>query len=197
MTNPRRTPRPAFFVCTERLLIRAWAEARDRAAFVALVTDPEMMRYITDGHPWPEQEVDAFFERQRDSLEAHGFCHGALVERSSNSVVGLAGLYPLGTTDDVEAGWWVARDRWGRGYATEAVLALRDFAFHELRLPRLCAIAHPDNAASIRVMEKIGLAFERRTTGRRLGLRSPDVEVVLYAVTRSEAAGRFEIGTGC
>ncbi len=185
MTSADRT-RPPFVIDTARLVIRPWVEEKERPAFVALATDPEMMQYITHGRPWTGEEIDAFFERQHGSLVEHGFCQGALVEWASGSVVGLAGLHTLGTTGDIEAGWWVAPDRQGRGYATEAALALRDFAFRELRLPRLCAIAHPDNAASIRVMEKIGLAFERRATGHELGLRVPDVEVVLWS-TRNPA----------
>ncbi len=187
-TRSDRTP-SLFVIDTARLVIRPWVEDKERTAFVALATDPEIMQYITHGRPWTGEEIDAFFERQRSSLAKHGFCQGALVEWASGSVVGLAGLHPLGTTGDVEAGWWVARDRWGRGYATEAAFALRDFAFRELRLPRLAAIAHPDNAASIRVMEKIGLTFERRATGHELGLRVPDVEVVLYAAANPSACG--------
>lgn len=186
--TPADSARPPFVIDTARLVIRPWVEEKERSAFVALATDPAMMRYVTHGRPWTGEEIDAFFERQRSSLAEHGFCQGALVEWASGSVVGLAGLHTLGTTGDVEAGWWVAPDRQGRGYATEAALALRDFAFRELRLPRLCAIAHPDNAASIRVMEKIGLAFERRTTGHELGLRVPDVEVVLYAALRPRSS---------
>ena len=178
-----------FSIVTERLEIRPWQPA-DRPAFAALATDPEMMRYMTNGVPWTAAEIDAYFKRQAGTLEQHGICLGALVERSTGRVIGLAGLQYLGTTGDLETGYWVARDLWGNGYATEAASGALRHAFETLGGPRVTAITQPDNRASRRVMEKIGMTFLRETTGAALGHRHPEIEVVLYAIEREEWLAR-------
>jgi RimJ/RimL family protein N-acetyltransferase len=109
--------------------------------------------------------------------------------KTNAEVIGLAGLQPMGTTADVEIGWWLKPAHWGCGLATEAGRAALDVAFTRFELPRVVAIAHPDNRPSIRVMERLGLVFERHATGRDLGLTVPDVHLVLYAM-RNPSHGR-------
>ena len=99
-------------------------------------------------------------------------------------MVGLSGLQPLGTTADVEIGWWVLPELQGRGLGSEAGAGCLRYAWDTLGLRRVAAIAMPDNRPSIRIMEKLGLRFERLATGRDLGLAAPDVEVVVYAIER-------------
>jgi RimJ/RimL family protein N-acetyltransferase len=72
----------------------------------------------------------------------------------------------------------------GRGLGTEAGAGCLGHAWDTLGLQRVTAIAMPENRPSIRIMEKLGLRFERRATGRDLGLAAPDVEVVVYAIER-------------
>jgi RimJ/RimL family protein N-acetyltransferase len=67
---------------------------------------------------------------------------------------------------DVEIGWRLRRDAWGRGLATEGALAAREHAFGELGLARLVALVHPENAASIRVVGKLGMTLERERISR-------------------------------
>ena len=70
--------------------------------------------------------------------------------------------------NEVEIGWMLMRSAWGQGYATEAGAAVRDDAFVSLGLASIVAVHHPANSASGRVMEKLGMAFERdvvTTTG--------------------------------
>ncbi len=179
---------PPFQIETERLLIRPW-EPHDDAGFRAMVADPEMMRYISHGRPWAEERIAEFESRQRRNLAAHGCCMGALVDLTGPSgrggrLAGVCGLQPLGTTGELEVGWWVVKDLWGRGLATEAGAAALRFGWDILGLRRINAIAMPGNRASTRVMEKLGMTFERHATGHDLGLAVPDVEVVLYALER-------------
>src|SRR4051794_13336137 len=95
-----------FRIATARLAIRPW-EPEDEPAFRRMVMDPEMMLHISHGKPWSEERIAEFFARQRRHLANRGFCLGALTERTSGEVVGLSGLQPMGTTADVEIGWWV------------------------------------------------------------------------------------------
>ncbi len=180
-----------FALETPRLVVRPWTAA-DRPALARLATDPEVIRWIADGRPWADVEIAAFLDRQRRLLRARGICLGAVVERTTGEIVGLGGLQPLGTTDDVEVGWWLAPSRWGRGYATEMGEAAIRFAFDVAGLERVVAVARPENARSIRVMERLGLRPLGRTTGGDLGLRVAHVEVVQYDRARDAgAAGGF------
>jgi RimJ/RimL family protein N-acetyltransferase len=172
-----------FSIVTDRLEIRPW-QPEDRPAFAELATDPEMMRYMTNGVPMSDAEIDAYFVRQAATLEQNGFCMGALVERATGRTIGLAGLQLLGTTGELETGYWVARDLWGRGYATEIANGALRYAFETLQGPRVMAITDPDNQASRRVMEKIGMTFLRETLGADLGYRVPEIELVLYGIER-------------
>ena len=92
-------------------------------------------------------------------------------------MIGFCGLQPLAETPEIEIGWWLARDRWNQGLATEAAReALRD-GFERAHLERVVAVAMPANRASIHIMEKLRMRFERETTHRGFA-------VVLYAVER-------------
>lgn len=173
----------SFRIRSDHLLIRAWT-AGDRPAFRRLATDPVVMRYISDGRPWTEEEISGFFRHEQEVVERHGFCLGALELAASGEVIGLAGLQPLGTTGEVEVGWWLAPEHWHRGYATEAGRAAVEHAFGPLDLPRVTAIVHPDNRPSQRVMERLGMSCQGHYTGRELGLRLPELEVLLYALER-------------
>ncbi|HEX9160950.1 MAG TPA: GNAT family N-acetyltransferase, partial [Thermoanaerobaculia bacterium] len=137
-----------FRLETERLVIRPW-QPDDRPAFKAMATDPEVVRYVHHGEPYTEQEIDDFLARQARQVEQFDVCMGAMVEKSSGRVVGLGGTQPLGRSDDFEIGWWLARDTWGRGYATELGAAAMQHVFGVLDRPRVVAIIDPGNDASV------------------------------------------------
>jgi RimJ/RimL family protein N-acetyltransferase len=68
--------------------------------------------------------------------------------------------------DEVEIGWWIKPSVWRRGYATEGALALRDEAFERVGLDRIIGRHRPANVASGRIMERLGMTFEREAVGR-------------------------------
>ena len=169
-----------FRLETERLVIREW-EPADRDAFRAMAQDPVVMRYINGGVPLSEEEIDAALARQRRNAAELGYCMGALVEKASGEVVGVAGLQPLGTTGDLEIGWWLAPRVWGRGYATEAGGAAMRHVLETLGRTRVVAIIDPPNTPSKRVAARLGLRFERQTNGVELGHRLPEIVVDLFS----------------
>lgn len=168
-----------FRLETERLLIRAW-RPDDRAAFVAIHADSEVTRYIHGGVPFDDREVDAYLERQARQLAELDMCMGALVERSSGEVIGVAGVQPLGTTGDLEIGWTLARPAWGKGYAREAGRAAMAHVLETLRRPRVVAIIDCGNQASKRVAVSLGMEYDRTYTGSELGHRMPEIVVERY-----------------
>jgi ribosomal-protein-alanine N-acetyltransferase len=178
-----------FRIESERLILRAW-ERTDFEPFRAIASDPEVMRYVGNGEPWSDPQIEQFIARQTRGIEVDGYGLGALVSRDGGELVGQAGLQTLGWTQEVEIGWWLAKEHWGRGLATEVGHAIVRFAFERAGLTRVVAIAQLENGASIRVMEHLGMRFERRATGQELGLRDPDVEVMFYSIARDEWQGR-------
>jgi len=118
------------------------------------------MRYITGGIPWTDHQVKDFVDRQICQADRDGFCLWRMSERESPDIIGFCGLQPLAGTEDIEIGWWLARAQWGKGYATEAALAVLADGFDRCGLESIVAIARPDNAASRRVMVKIGMRHD-------------------------------------
>jgi RimJ/RimL family protein N-acetyltransferase len=167
-----------FRLDTERLFIRPW-QPDDRPAFTGLTYDAEVMKYVHGGQPYAEEEVDEWFTRQARQLVEHDVCMGALIEKSSGRLVGIAGTQPLGT--NLEIGWWLARDVWGRGYATEAGGAAMRHVLETLGHKRVVAIIHPDNEPSKRVVARLGMHYEARVTGEQVGHRKPEIVVDLFA----------------
>ena len=113
----------------------------------------------------------------------HGFGHWAVEEKESGRLVGRAGLKHHDTwtldPDNIEVGYLFDRGVWGRGYATEAARAAVEYAFDALDREEVISIARPGNAASRRVMEKVGLTYAGAT---RWGAR--DIDVVWYSIRR-------------
>jgi RimJ/RimL family protein N-acetyltransferase len=147
---------------TDRLLLRGWRDA-DAGPFAALCADPAVMRFVGRGRPQDRDEAELALAVIRDHWVRHGFGLWAAQERAGGELAGFVGLARLEDgSGDVEIGWRLRRAAWGRGLATEGALAARDHAFGELGLARVVALVHPDNAASVRVIEKLGMTLERR-----------------------------------
>ena len=161
---------------TARMRLLPW-RTEDWLALRPIARDPEVMRYISGGEPWLDEGIREFVGRQMNCFSTREFCLWRLVHKESNQMIGFCGLQPLAETPEIEIGWWLARDRWNQGLATEAAReALRD-GFERAHLERVVAVAMPANRASIHIMEKLRMRFERETTHRGFA-------VVLYAVER-------------
>jgi ribosomal-protein-alanine N-acetyltransferase len=150
-----------------RLLVPEDAEPLHR-----LYGDPEAMRYVgADGRARTPEQTAAGVGRLIGHQQQHGFSLWAVTERETGEVVGVAGLVLEDFEGpEVEVVYELQRDAWGRGIATEAARACLDVAFGQLGLRRVIALAYPENAPSVRVMQKIGMApdGEVETYGRRM-----------------------------
>lgn len=170
-----------FRIETERLVIRPW-EPADRPALKRFVNDPDMMRYISFGRSWDDTRIDALLARQAGYLAKHGCCVGVAVLKETGEVAGVAGIQPQDRSGEYEFAWWIWKDYWNRGLATEAAQALMHHAFDVLRLRRVVAIADMPNLPSIRVMQKLGMRYKGLRNAHDLAERHPDVEVVYYVL---------------
>jgi len=86
----------------------------------------------------------------------------AIIYKPDNRFIGFTGLKYLDDLDEVDVGYRLVREYWGRGLATEATRPTIDYGFEKLGLKRIIAAALPENVGSIRVMEKLGMHFEKK-----------------------------------
>ena len=146
---------------TDRLLLRHF-HILDTEAMIRVFGDAEVMRY----GPGPQtvEWVQGRLKTCLLSYQAWGFGPWAVVEKRRHITVGYCGLFyfpDIAGQPEIEIGYRLARSFWARGYATEAVRATRDYAFHVLGTARLIAMIDPQNASSIHVAEKAGMRYEK------------------------------------
>ena len=145
---------------TERLVFREMAED-DLEPMAALLGDPDVMAYYA--HPKDRAEALEWIHWNQRLYQEHGFGLWVISLRDTGEFLGDCGLTPQeveGVTE-IEVGYHVRRPLQRQGYATEAAIASRDFARDQLGVRRLIAIIHPENVASQRVAEHIGLTLEK------------------------------------
>jgi RimJ/RimL family protein N-acetyltransferase len=176
---------------TERLRLRRFTPG-DLDRLVAMDSDPEVMRYITYGEPTRreryEREILPRWLDLYDSLPLLGYW--AAETRPSGAFVGWFHLRPdRFDGGEQELGYRFRRAHWGHGYATEGGRALVAHGFGRVGAGKISARTLAANAASRRVMEKCGLAFERDFVWPEdvLAGRSEDERAgVKYSITRSQ-----------
>jgi RimJ/RimL family protein N-acetyltransferase len=141
---------------TDRLLLRRWRDA-DRAPFAAMNADPAVVEHLQG--PLSRERSDAFVDRIEAHWDEHGWGLWAVEIPEVVPFIGFVGLWPAEfiAEDAVEVGWRLARDRWGRGYATEAASEALRFGFEEVGLREIVSFTVPQNVRSRHVMERIGL----------------------------------------
>jgi RimJ/RimL family protein N-acetyltransferase len=149
-----------FIMETERLFLRRYCE-KDRQHFIALFTDAAVMKHVGDGVLTGEQ-AEAFWRKLFEELYPQNFNIWAIFSRENSNYVGHAGIYPRPTKkEDCEFVYFLNRDFWGKGYATEIARRVIKYGFEELNLPEVFATVDDDHSASIRVLEKARMNFER------------------------------------
>ncbi len=135
----------------------------DLPEYARICADPEVMRYLGDGKPLAR--ADAW--RQIAMILGHwrlrGYGPWAVEERAGGALVGRIGFFEPEGWPGFELGWVLGREHWGKGYATEGARRALDHAFTALNRDHVISLIRPDNAASIRVAERLGETLEGRT----------------------------------
>ena len=158
---------------TSRLFLRPFQES-DAIDLAVILSDPEVMRHIGRGDPKTFEETVDYLQYLLRHEAAYGFSLRAMVRKEDDRVIGQCGLWHLEKTGEVNLAYTLAQDCWGDGYATEASIAWLNYGFGSglvagfepeqvqgLDLHRIVAIAKPENGASIRILEKLGMHYER------------------------------------
>jgi [ribosomal protein S5]-alanine N-acetyltransferase len=167
---------------TDRLILRPLRED-DVAAMHAVYGDPEVMRWVGTGPVGGLGGTRALVRAYMDHQRRHGFAFWAVEDRATSTVLGDAGLaLSAGVGPDVELGYTLGRDWWGRGLGTEAAGACVAAAFDGLGLDAVTAIVEPANAPSRRVLHKLGFV----TAGRRMAFGREHLLLRLEKVSNSE-----------
>jgi RimJ/RimL family protein N-acetyltransferase len=143
---------------TRRLVLRVPRRTDAQDIFDGYATDPEVPRYMT----WrPHTSIDmtrAFLEECIAEWACEGSFNWAITMRDVDRCIGMVSLRISGPK--AELGYALARDNWGQGIMSEAVQALVDWALDQPEIFRVWAVCDVENAASARVMEKVGMARE-------------------------------------
>jgi RimJ/RimL family protein N-acetyltransferase len=126
--------------------------------------DPVVMRYIPGGAYPSAADVERTLQRQAALQRERGFAWWAVVLRDGGRVIGDTGFGLLEETGDVEIGWTLACDAWGRGYGSEAAAACLAAGRARLDVPRIVAAVDAENEPSLRLARRIGMRESERRT---------------------------------
>jgi len=145
---------------SERLVLRPPRED-DLDASAAMYADPEVMRYLGDGHVFTRQESWRYLAFIVGHWQLRGFGMWSVTLRDDDRMIGRAGFFEPDGWPGFEIGWTFARHAWGHGYATEAALCALRHGREVMRRTEFVSVIHPGNAASIRLAERIGERYLR------------------------------------
>jgi len=160
---------------TARLRLRRFTPD-DLDAFAQIIADPDVMKYIGAGETFSVEGAKPHLKNFIEKYwESHSFGRWALIYKDSGTLIGHCGLRMLEGTPELV--YLLAKLYWRTGLATEAARACLRYAFEELGLETIVAVTKPENSASRRVLEKIGMKYERDA-------RYHEIDCVYYSVTR-------------
>lgn len=166
----------ALVVETARLILRLPVEA-DAQPLLEIHQDPDVVRHLHV--PIALGEITMAW-RNVAMMVGHwslrGFGQWTVVEKATGALVGRVGFWHPEGWPGLELGWLIRRERWGRGYATEAAAAALAWGWQHIDSDHVISLIQPDNEPSVRVAEKIGERFEETvvvtgSTFRQFGIR--------------------------
>jgi len=147
---------------TERLILREMT-AEDAEDFFRIYNDPQTMKFLGRTFVSLEEVRGQIEKHTKDYYEQYGFGLWATILKENNRLIGRCGLLyqEVEGVKNLEIAYLLDSDYWGRGFATEAAAMLVELGFHRFDFNRVVAYINPQNAASIRVAETVGLKYER------------------------------------
>jgi len=162
---------------TERLMLREFI-MEDEENLLKLLSDKDVMHFSISG-PLDIGGVRNFLQKTFQSYKTYGYGKWAVILKETGEFIGACGIHNVKIDGEwlIEVGYRLAKHHWGKGFATEAARAIRDYGFKTLKLSCLVSCMHPDNIASIRVAEKNGMSYWRN--GKFFG-----VACLVYGIRR-------------
>ena len=146
---------------TERLTLRP-ITLDDAPLVLAVMSDPDFVRYVSDrGLRTPADAARYITEKMLPGFEQNGFGMCGVRLKESGTPIGTCGVFKRNPADDAEIGFAFLPGFRGRGFALEAAAAVMNYARDVQKLTRIVAATKPANAGSIKLLEKLGMRFER------------------------------------
>lgn len=162
---------------TERLRLRPLTE-EDAQFMFELLNDPSFIRNIGDRKVRTLEGAKTYIsDGPVASYARNGFGLYLVELKESHEPMGICGLIRRNTLNDVDIGYAFLPKFWSKGYAFEAALAIKEYARDTIGLKRMVAVVDPENQSSIRLLEKLGMRFEKMVR-----LTADDIELILFAV---------------
>lgn len=148
-------------IATSRLILRHFTK-NDLDALAAIFGDREVMRYSLGGVKTRSQTLE-FINWVISSYQKYGFGLYAVSERETQQLIGYCGLlvWYFEEVVEIEIGYRLATAYWGKGLATEAAMAVKNYAWQQLKINRLICLIQPENRRSLRVAAKLGMKLEK------------------------------------
>ena len=163
---------------TERLLLQHLS-TQDAEFILELLNDPAFIRNIGDRGVRTIDGANSYIlNGPVASYAKHGFGLYLVKLKETDESIGMCGLIRRDTLEDVDIGYAFLPKFWSKGYAVEAARAVKEYAKNAIGLNRIVAIVDPENEGSIRVLEKIGLQFEKM-----IRLSEDDIELKLFGAS--------------
>lgn len=148
---------------TQRLILREF-EHKDLCQLAPILANPEVMKFSPTG-VLSVQETQRRIDYFIALYKKYGFGKWAVILKQSNKLIGYCGITvdEIDGVDERELGYRLDREFWGRGLATEAASMVVKYAFEKLKFPYILGIVQPENTASVRVLEKLGMEYKKQT----------------------------------
>ena len=168
---------------TKRLILRQFT-LEDAADNYRIYTDPENMRFMGRQPDSVEFEREHLQKHIANYYENYGFGLWAVVLKENNELIGRCGfLYQqIEATQEFEITYLIDKHFWGKGLATEAAREVVRLGFEKYEFPRIVAVINPENVGSVRVAEKLGMAYERDVNFKDFG------KVAMYVLKEKDFA---------
>lgn len=163
---------------TERLLIRKFTP-EDLDEFIEMRCAAEVNKYLGGTKLQNPKAITKRMQVYFDSYAKNGFGMCAMIWKETGEFFGWSGLQPLDGTDEIEVGYGMKREFWRKGIGLECAGAWLDFGFNQKSLNRIAAVAAPENTGSWRIMEKLGMTYEKTEFHY-------DMECKFYAISKDE-----------
>ena len=144
---------------TNRLILREF-NINDAENFYRLNLNPNVIQYTGNSAFKNIEEAQFFLENYKDYLE-NGFGRWAVIEKSTQLFLGWCGLKYDTFSNETDIGFRFFEEYWNNGFASESAKACLDYGFEKINLKTIIGRAMAENIASIKVLEKIGLQFEK------------------------------------
>jgi RimJ/RimL family protein N-acetyltransferase len=144
---------------TERLNLRPF-RLQDAEPLRQILSVPGVLEHFPSSDPPDLERVKKLVQKQIDHWREHDYGWWAVEPIEEGELIGWSGLQYLPETDEIEIGYLLSKPYWGEGLATESAIAGLDYGFRTLEIQEIVGIVHPENIASQRVLQKIGLEYQ-------------------------------------